>query len=278
VIRVERPPEAVAAVYVDGGVERANALAHFVPTVVKGFTFSAYKALIVKETLGRAFNFKCAYCESFFDATQPVAVEHFRPKSGYLVPQEKKPTQPGYYWLAAAWDNLLPSCTDCNSERTQTLPDGTKQVVGKANQFPIASEAKRAKQPDAEKQEGRLLLHPYHDHPEKHLVFLPDGIVTWQRPGKSPSRKGRESIRVYALLRDGLVRRRAERERDLRVQMAIAEDLVAALQESPGNAALNQAFSRQLDLLELFTKPDRQYSEMATQLLLPFLARLRNLT
>jgi len=67
-----------------------------------------------------------------------------------------------------------------------------------------------------------LLLHPYHDHPEKHLFFEPGGIVTWKRPGKPPSRKGRESIRVYALLRDGLVRRRAALEKLLRVQMEIA--------------------------------------------------------
>ena len=71
------------------------------------------------------------------------------------------------------------------------------------------------------------------------------------------------------------MRGRAAVEKDLRVQMAIASDLKAALQATPNNTALNNAFSSQLDLLESFTKPEREYSEMATQLLLPFLANLK---
>ena len=35
----------------------------------------------VRKALNAAFRFKCAYCESFFGATQPVAVEHYRPKA-----------------------------------------------------------------------------------------------------------------------------------------------------------------------------------------------------
>jgi uncharacterized protein (TIGR02646 family) len=273
VIKRARPAVAVGAVYTDAGAERAEAISHYgnPTTAKKTFKFTAYGKKPVRDALNEAFGFKCAYCETYFGAAQPVAVEHYRPKSGYLV--AGKMQKPGYYWIAAAWDNLLPSCTDCNSPRTQTLADGTTMVVGKSNQFPITSELKRATVIDAEKKESRLLLHPYHDQPAKHLVFTDDGIVTWQRPGKKPSKKAQESIRVYALLRDGLVRARAALEKQLKVQMAITEDIVLGLVENPNSAALNRALETQLDLLESFTRPEAPYSEMARQLLEPFLRR-----
>jgi uncharacterized protein (TIGR02646 family) len=273
VIRRKRPDVAVGQVYTDEGVERDKAIEHYgnAETKNKTFKFTAYGKKPVRDALNAAFEFKCAYCETYYGATQPVAIEHYRPKSGYLVEGEMR--KPGYYWIAAAWDNLVPSCTDCNSERTQTLSDGTTLVVGKANQFPIASEQKRAVAVDTEKQEGRLLLHPYHDEPDKHLVFIEEGIVTWQRPGKPPSKKGEASIRVYALLRDGLVRARAAHERNLRVQMTITEDIVLGLADDPDSVPLNRALDNQLAQLESFTKPDAPYSEMSRQLLEPFLKK-----
>jgi uncharacterized protein (TIGR02646 family) len=273
VIRKKRPTEAVGQVYTDEGVERAKAIEHYGNDATKNttFKFTAYGKKPVRDALNAAFGFKCAYCETYFGASQPVAIEHYRPKSGYLVDGDMR--KPGYYWIAAAWDNLLPSCTDCNSERTQTLSDGTTRVVGKANQFPIASELKRAAAVDTEKLEGRLLLHPYHDEPDKHLVFIEDGIVTWQRPGKPPSKKGEASVHVYALLRDGLVRARAAHEKNLKVQMQITEDIVLGLADDPDSVPLNRALDTQLALLETFTKPEAPYSEMARQLLEPFLRK-----
>jgi uncharacterized protein (TIGR02646 family) len=274
VIRAKPPREASGAVYTDGGAERAKAIAHYgnPRTAKETFPFEAYGDVRVRHALNEAFGFKCAYCETYYGASQPVAVEHFRPKGGYLV--KGKLRRPGYYWLAAAWDNLLPSCTDCNSARTQKLSDGTTLVVGKADQFPLESERVRARKPGQERKERRLLLHPYHDDPRKHLVFSEGGIVTWKRPGGRPSRKAQESIRVYALLRDGLVRARVALEKQLKVQMAITEDLVVALAAAPRNAALHRALDHQLELLESYTKPDQEYSEMARQLLEPFLRKL----
>jgi uncharacterized protein (TIGR02646 family) len=274
VIKAKPPAVARSSRYTDGGTERAEAVKFYARRAnrEKPFAFEAYGKPEVRHALNEAFGFKCAYCETYYGASQPVAVEHFRPKSGVTV--KGKLRQPGYYWLASAWDNLLPSCTDCNSPRTQTLSDGTTRVVGKANEFPIVSEAKRAKRPGGERKEGRLLLHPYHDDPRKHLVFAEGGIVTWKKPGGKPSRKAQESIRVYALLRDGLVRARAALAKQLEVQMAITEGLVTALAATPDNAALEQTLDRQLELLESYTKPDKEYSEMARQLVEPFLRRL----
>src|SRR5262245_779977 len=62
-----------------------------------------YRAL--KECLKAYFHCKCAYCESEFDTVAWGDVEHYRPKRG--VTGE---THPGYYWLAYAERNLMPSC------------------------------------------------------------------------------------------------------------------------------------------------------------------------
>lgn len=63
-------------------------------------------------------------------------VEHYRPKGGYLDPDGTL-CQPGYYWLAADWNNLFPSCIDCNREREQIMVKGQAKKLGKANKFPL---------------------------------------------------------------------------------------------------------------------------------------------
>src|SRR5688500_10656800 len=93
------------------------------------FTYAAYKLPTVKEAIQTLFHGKCAYCESNYTNVHPVDVEHFRPKGRIVV--EGKPSKPGYYWLAARWENLLPSCIDCNRERKQLLETGQKSLVGK---------------------------------------------------------------------------------------------------------------------------------------------------
>src|SRR6185369_2016739 len=113
------------------------------------FDFKAYKSADVNAALTAEFHGKCAYCESPYEATHPVDIEHYRPKGGYV--KDNKLTKPGYYWLAADWMNLLPSCIDCNRRRRQKFKDEPEQLAGKANLFPIADETKRATRPRAER-------------------------------------------------------------------------------------------------------------------------------
>ena len=80
-------------------------------------SFSVYSNPDVKAALADVFGGKCAYCESRYDRTQPVDVEHYRPKSEVKVGEVKVG---GYWWLAAVWSNLLPSCIDCNRARSKT--------------------------------------------------------------------------------------------------------------------------------------------------------------
>jgi len=248
--------------------ELADARAHFgdPANTGKGFKFTAYKLAQVKEVLNLTFRFKCAYCESYYGATQPLAVEHFRPKSGVLV--GTRVVWGVYYWLAASWGNLLPSCTDCNSERRQVLPDGTEQTLGKMNQFPIASEARRAAKEGEEKRETRLLVHPCLDQPAKHLVFKPDGLVGWK------TRKGDASIRVYALQRRGLVQARRAFQLEVLTHIAIARGLAKELETRGPNARLEALLGLEFAALKGFVDPQHEYSAVAKALVDPVLEEL----
>jgi uncharacterized protein (TIGR02646 family) len=266
VIRVELPPPP-PELLVKGATELASARAHFGDPALEGkpFPFGAYKLAQVKDALNLTFHFKCAYCESSFAATQPLDVEHFRPKSGVLVGTEL--VWGVYFWLAAMWGNLLPSCTDCNRPRKQKLPDGSERTLGKANQFPISSEGTRAAKEGEEKAERRLLVHPCLDDPSKHLVFEPEGIVSWK------TRKGKESIRVYALLRRGLVQARKDFQLEVLTHITIARGLARELENGP-NARLEALLLTELQALARFIDPSHEYSATARALVDPVLEEL----
>ena len=69
-------------------------------------------------------------------------------------------------------------------------------------------------------------MHPCLDDPAKHLVFGADGIVSWK------TRKGKESIRVYALLRRGLVQARKAFQLEVLTHISIARGLALELETS----------------------------------------------
>jgi hypothetical protein len=142
-IHIDRSRVPVPPSLLDAGVkerERATAFYADPGNQSNSFPFKAYKADDVVAALEQLFRGKCAYCESSYAQTQPADIEHFRPKGAVMIerpgerPHRRKP---GYYWLAAEWDNLLPSCIDCNRARTQDFPDDDLRLVrGKENRFP----------------------------------------------------------------------------------------------------------------------------------------------
>lgn len=178
------------------------------------------------------FNNKCAYCETR-EVRSPYHAEHFRPKGRVTIKIEGKKRQkvstvvdengnpmkhPGYFWLAYNWINLLPSCNYCNTAQ------------GKKNQFPIKEgknhvSVKRLTQAevqglrqqiiqskneneiyylqpdDLNKLEDPLLLHPYLDDPQDHLIFGEFGVII----ARDGSEKGKHSIEVYNLDSEALV-------------------------------------------------------------------------
>lgn len=158
------------------------------PAPKKAFTFRAYKSDEVRHSLEALFHGKCAYCESRYDVTAPVDVEHFRPKG-----PAKDGSHEGYWWLAAVWTNLLPSCIDCNRRRNQPTPvahasltmlladAGTSGLVrqlmtGKESCFPVGG-PRLTTEPVSEREDAQLtaeaplLLDPCADDPSDHLAF-----------------------------------------------------------------------------------------------------------
>jgi hypothetical protein len=182
-----------------------------------GFKFQLYRKQPVKDALETIFHGKCAYCENRYRAAHPVDVEHWRPKAGVNIPDppagEVREPHPGYYWLAAVWENLLPSCIKCNRASTEEQrPTGERVPSGKGSHFPLGSEEKRAYDPKGIDREDPLLLDPSIDHPEQHLEFVEDCVLRARKdPGtNTPSSRGAASISVFGLNRSDLVMERQE--------------------------------------------------------------------
>ncbi len=194
-IRVDRAKVARPTVlnkrFRDGSTELDRVTAHMTDPEKKGqsFDFTRYKSAEVKDALEQLFHGKCAYCESAYSATQPVDVEHYRPKGKV----EGDDSHPGYWWLAMEWSNLLPSCIDCNRRRNQKTPTVNGQgmaaltrhadvarteelATGKACAFPLGEGGIRCDDPEGDAAdldaEQALLLDPTRDDPDQHLEFL----------------------------------------------------------------------------------------------------------
>lgn len=251
-----------------GGIECADATKFFKKKANSSakYEFKAYKEKTVKEALERMFGKKCAYCESRYDAVEPMEVEHFRPKGGYESGNKLK--TPGYYWLAAEWKNLLPSCIDCNRKRTQPFVDAPPHMSGKANKFPIADEKKRAGRPGQETREERLLLDPCTDRPEEHLVFNGDGTVdpVSDEKGRLDS-LGKTSIEVFGLDRQGLVEGRKRMLVFLELALSSVEDLAFLVEKDPGNPRWEEKLAQARRRLEDFTAPDHEYAQFCRQVI-----------
>lgn len=240
-----------------GAEELAKATAYFGPPRQKrdAFPFAIYKHGEVKAALEKLFSGKCAYCETFYSSAQPMDVEHYRPKGAV----DGDDAHPGYWWIAMAWDNLLPSCIDCNRKRNQITPRGEVSQVrllenalsyssgstigtGKKDSFPLADGSVRATCPDHTlSDEKPLLLNPCHDAPEEHLeyFFAPENPVSFvvarslaggdaaMIGDNGLSLKGATSIHVYGLNRIGLVQARTEILRRLEFLGTMVIDLLA---------------------------------------------------
>ncbi len=230
----------------------------------KSFPFEAYGLPTVKSGLDALFHGKCAYCEARYDRTAPVDVEHYRPKGGVLVGDKLR--KPGYYWLAARWDNLLPSCIDCNRARTHEFSD-RKGKAGKANQFPLAGGAAPKMEPGAEASEKALLLDPTRDPPQDHLEFVANGTV---RPrltaAGGESERGSATIGVCALLRPRLCQARSEAARRVRLQVERVLRQTRYVVQYPADPQFKRDLAQEDDELRRMTNPDQEFAALARQI------------
>jgi hypothetical protein len=180
------------------------------PYVYKGTAYNIKEGVYIDPE--GSFGGKCAYCESNIAADQFAGIEHYRPKSAVKNYQNQNiiveingsnVSHPGYYWLAYAWQNFLPTCELCNSV-TKKRTHG--QRIGKGNLFPVKNF--RAVVPGEETREEPLILNPLVDDPSDHLSIDRTGLIT---PVDS-SEEGKVCLSVFGLnKREALVTARKEK-------------------------------------------------------------------
>lgn len=296
-IHVERPP---ATLDVQGALlkpdrkgltERQAAEAYYGanPAPKTAYPFKRYKEDKVCEALDAIFHEKCAYCESSYRALEARNVEHYRPKGPV---REANGTHPGYWWLAAVWTNLLPSCPVCNQFRRHIIFDGSltlaefeaamleqaEKTTGKLDAFPLASGNWVSAVDGDLAPEDPLLLNPCERQPEDHLewnfdwdrsapLWLAEKVTALVRPrmaGGEEDPYGKSSIAIYGLNREGLVKDRMLKIKEMQQVCAVAVDLLVTIGEV---GAVTPAMRQRLDGLrtriESFGGDDRPYAGMA---------------
>jgi hypothetical protein len=245
----------------------------------KSYSFKAYKADDVRQALEILFKGKCAYCETPYRASQPVDVEHYRPKGQV----EDDPLHAGYWWLAMRWDNLLPSCIDCNRRRRQStaapgmslaeleaaLHEGRSNSSGKKDAFPTRNGTWARTEADDIAAEQPLLIDPARVDPAAHIAWPVDAEISVAVPvldaAGHPSPEGVASIHVYGLNRQGLTQERTYLLLELRRQEAAIDDLldIAATAPQPQADRILTAVRGMIDGMVSLTAPNQRYSTVA---------------
>ncbi|MFJ4259970.1 hypothetical protein ACIP01_23840 [Pseudomonas monteilii] len=222
-----------------GDRERSRAIKHFAVNSNEKFNFSAYKEEDVVQALEVLFDEKCAYCESKLLHVMPPDIEHFRPKGE--VAEDK--SHPGYWWLASAWDNLLLSCRDCNSSRYHVIfedNNGSLQnnriLAGKHCSFPLKGAFRAASMADDHLKEDSLLIDPTLKDPEVHIKWslrYSSALAVPSSHATIVDEYGYESIKVYALNRQKLVKARLSHANEIKNEIIAIKLMVAELALKP---------------------------------------------
>jgi uncharacterized protein (TIGR02646 family) len=221
-IRINRPDVAPEILRTKGKRKTAALKANYTKRGVayrsgdKKFVFDreVYADVTVKQALIAAQSGKCCFCESKVTHVSYGDVEHFRPKSAFRQSRSAALTNPGYYWLAYEWENLLFGCELCNRR-------------SKANLFPLADQTLRAAcHSDDIDSEEPLFIDPARDDPEEYISFraeVPFAI--------NDNPRGEETIGALNLRdREAL----SERRRDVYEQLKHDYNLVEIAEGIPG--------------------------------------------
>ncbi|MDR6708314.1 uncharacterized protein (TIGR02646 family) [Novosphingobium sp. 1748] len=245
------------------------------PLPKAAYKFKVYSNSEIKDTLNRLFGFKCAYCEGTTGGVMPIDIEHYRPKAK-IVCADKSVIVPGYWWLAADWNNLLPSCIDCNRSRWHQTSADKKNKYGKENFFPLEFGSAHAKLPIDVENEKPLLINPANEDPAKHLTFVPESVAGAMAPlarkwvaspliiDGAEDPRGRTSIDSYGLNKPEMVRQRNDRLKELANLLRSAEDRWVDAQEEPDPARRAKAIALvRTDLrqaIDTYLHWDRRYA------------------
>ncbi|WP_139291378.1 hypothetical protein [Paracoccus sp. SM22M-07] len=283
--RLKKGPACLIGAASAGTLEINAASIHYATGTTETYSFAVYRRPEVKTALEKMSNTKCAYCETMYGAGYDGAVEHYRPKARLSTDPH-----PGYWWLAASWSNLLPTCQHCNESRRQVVvhADMTMReaarlhrerrnltTVGKALQFPVLGSRKFPKARSLASEDA-LLIDPTRRDPTNHIMFPSELGVSLAVPAarpRGPDVYGQATINIAALNRYELVRDRSLHLMTLRkivLRLSRAIDRQEAADASTNKALLDAAREDQDDAIaELsdWAKPDKQYSAVAKSLL-----------
>ena len=194
-IRVAKPEQAPAILRDRGHrTTEANQQAFVGGEQTFKFDSSIYGAKSVKSALKKAQHDKCAFCESKVSHIAHGDVEHYRPKGGYRQNGSDSLEQPGYFWLAYAWQNLFFACQLCNQSF-------------KKNLFPLADPTRRARSHlDDLAAEEPMLIHPADEEPGAFIAFREEmAFPINDHP------RARTTIEVLGLNREALAEMRLDR-------------------------------------------------------------------
>ena len=144
------------------------------------FDSKVYAHDSVKEQMMKDQHGKCAYCEQYKNGDFGC-VEHYRPKGGFGSPLQK----PGYYWLAYDWQNLLFSCSECNT-------------TYKRNLFPLVNENARDIEHRDISNEEPTIINPATTDPGEHIEFS-EFIIRPKLIDGQESLQGKTTIGVFRL-------------------------------------------------------------------------------
>ena len=149
---------------------------------------------------------KCAICER--NRGTELQVDHYRPKKTRDNKSELKYNQPGYYWLAYEWSNLIPLCSYCNLNKSNKFPlstwDETTRISSHINVSNIIGFNSNSLS-WLQTYEKPLMINPeFETNPEKHFSFHIDGRIIGR------TSEGTETINICKLNRKDLKRERIQ--------------------------------------------------------------------
>ena len=145
-----------------------------------------YRDSTLKELTILYFN-KCACCER--SRGEELQVDHYRPKKERNNRANENYNQPGYYWLAYEWSNLIPLCSSCNQSKSNYFP-----LKNETNRISSHTHAYAYSPKEFYSLEQPLFINPeIEDEPEKHFKYLPNGKV------EGRTSEGAEMVKLYSL-------------------------------------------------------------------------------
>lgn len=248
----------------------------------KAYKFKVYSHAKVKEALIKMGNGKCAYCESDILATYVGDIEHFRPKGEIEELKATGNSKPGYYWLAADWENLLFSCRNCNQKSKQSTAFVEEaKSMGKMNQFPLFDEAKRVRSHEdglEEEEAVRLLLNPCIENPEEYFKYdINSGVIKTKKRDEFLKQRAVSSIKVFGLQRVPLVIEREKRAILISAQMQRVEEAFFNYNDFIDDPQRSERFAkvlqREMETLQGFLEPTQEYLGLARQMIGHFMKK-----